>query len=243
MAIAGIMLEAIGDDTLRGNDQPKAYVETGATATRSLPVCEDSDGRVFRETSWSERVCVSICPDGVSGDCASSASGVEHCYRETSFSFNQRDIEAGKMLNASGFARGNFNYRIGTIGVNIVGTGVRNCADSATPTACYGAGYATYSLAHIGPYYVRNALGQDYEAQLFTGNIEHARALATERYITNPVSSSDSALLASYLRSEFRGRPLDGHFVLRMWEEEGVDFSQIEDVQIVLNYRYWTAFN
>ena len=98
-------------------------------------------------------------------------------------------------------------------------------------------------MAHIGPYYVRNALGQAYEAQLFTGNIEHARALATERYITNPVSSSDSALLASYLRSEFRGRPLDGHFVLRMWEEEGVDFSQIEDVQIVLNYRYWTAFN
>jgi hypothetical protein len=76
--------------------------------------------------------------------------------------------------------------------------------------------------------------------ELYPGIIEHARSLAAERYLTNPLSSADRALIEPYVRHELRGRPLDGHYVLRLWEEPGVDFSQIEDVQLVLNYRYWT---
>ena len=78
---------------------------------------------------------------------------------------------------------------------------------------------------------------------LFDGNIEHARGLALERYLTNPVSSSDQGLLNQYLRTEFSGRPLDGNFVLRVWDEGGVDFNSIQDVQLVMNYRYWTKFD
>ena len=29
---------------------------------------------------------------------------------------------------------------------------------------------------------------------------------------------------------------------MRVWEEPGVNFDGIEDVQIVLDYRYWTRF-
>jgi hypothetical protein len=78
---------------------------------------------------------------------------------------------------------------------------------------------------------------------VFDGSIEHARGLALERYITNPISSTDRELLKDYMRAEFAGRPLDGNFTVRVWEEPGVDLEAIEDVQLVLNYRYWTANN
>jgi hypothetical protein len=31
--------------------------------------------------------------------------------------------------------------------------------------------------------------------------------------------------------------------VIRVWEEPGLEFEGIEDVQLVLNYRYWTRFD
>jgi hypothetical protein len=36
------------------------------------------------------------------------------------FNINQRDIEGGNILNQSGFARGSFNYRIESVGLNFV---------------------------------------------------------------------------------------------------------------------------
>ena len=71
---------------------------------------------------------------------------------------------------------------------------------------------------------------------------EFARGLAAERYITNPISSADQALIGPYLHSELRGRPLTGNFRVRVWDAAGVHFEGIEDVQLVLNYRYWTRF-
>ena len=165
-----------------------------------------------------------------------------HCYREYQFAISPRDIEAGKIVNSAGFARGNFNYRIESLGFNVVGTGVRNCEDSPTPSSCYAGGFVPFTLEHLGPYRVRNYEGHDVRVELFPGVIEHARALGAERYVTNPLSSADLQLIEPYYRRELRGRPLDGRFVLRIWEEEAVDFSAIQDIQLILNYRYWTRF-
>jgi hypothetical protein len=238
MDLAGLMLERVAaDDT----GPPKDFANTGATLTRRMPVCEDTDGRVFRKERWNRR-CVKLCADGFSAQC-SDAAAKTHCYYETSVSFNQRDINSGRVFSTSGFASGNYNYRIETIGLNVVGTGVRDCSDSTTPSTCHGAGYATYSLQHAGPYFVRNHTGADVEVQLFTGNIEHARAVAAERYVTNPLSETDRSLIEPFFRHEFQGRPLDGTFVIRVWEDPGMNFEKIQDVQLVLNYRYWTRFN
>jgi hypothetical protein len=89
---------------------------------------------------------------------------------------------------------------------------------------------------------VRNHAGQDVQAFLFDGRIEHARGLATERYLTNPLSTTDRELLTDYMRPELEGRPLDGTFTVRVWEEPGVNVDAIEDVQLLLKYRYWTRF-
>jgi hypothetical protein len=236
------MLESLGNsDAPLFGIEPTPFANTGAKRSQFLPVCEDTQGTVFRATRWRTGSQV-LCEDGFSGNCPGSAETPFHFW-ETTFNINQRDIESGRLLGKAGFARGNFNYRIDSVSVNFVGTGIHDCTDPSSPSTCNAAGYVPYTLIHNGPYFVRNHLGKDFEAELFTGRIENARGLATERYITNPPSSTDRDLLKNYDRLEFQGRPLDGNFVLRVWDTPGLNFEAIKDVQIVLNYRYWTRFN
>jgi hypothetical protein len=238
--IAAPMLERLSTTVTTDDVGFVPFVNTGATLLQRQAACQDSDGSVFRSTRWN-RNCLKLCPDGFGEECEGDRAK-SYCYWQTDFNINQRDIQQGRVFNYSGFARGNYNYRVNDVAINFVGT-PRDCADSSAPEACFSAGFVPYSLAHVGPFVVRNHLGIDVPANLFDGNIEHARGLALERYITNPLSEADHALLGQYTRKEFAGRPLDGNFVVRVWEEPGVDFGAIQDVQIVLNYSYWTKFN
>jgi hypothetical protein len=216
------------------------FVNTGADLEQLHSACQDTDGSVFRSTRWT-RDCVKLCADGFGKECAGETAK-SYCYWQTDFNIDQREIQLGRVFNFGGFARGNYNYRIDSLALNFVGA-PRDCSNSASPQACYGAGYLPFSLSHVGPFVVRNHEGADVPVDVFDGNIEHARALATERYITNPISSSDASLVEQYMRHEFEGRPLDGNFVVRIWDEDGVDFGSIQDLQLVLKYRYWTKFN
>src|SRR5690606_7416378 len=200
VTIAAPMLEK-----LPGTEQQfmlKPFQNTGADTLITLGVCEDTDGAVFRYSKW-KRNCVRLCDGGFSNNCT---DGPLHCYREASFGISQSWIETGEIINYSGFARGNFNYRLDTIGLNFVGTGIRDCSDQQLKSACYSAGFVPYSLLHQGPFLVRNHFGDDFRAYLFDGRIEHARGLATERYISNPLSSDDRELLSDYMREELQGR-------------------------------------
>lgn len=237
LAVAAAMLEQVRHDNLTG---PRVFSDTSDSRQSVRPVCEDTTGEVFRRDYWT-RSCINVCPDGKSSNC--SGRLVARCYRETSFHVSQEGIASGGQFRNGGFAYGNFNYRIENIGLNFVGTGVRNCEDEALPSTCFSAGYVPYSIIHEGPFYVRNHAGTDYRAHLFTGRIEHARGLATERYFSNPIGSTDQELLDQYVRYEFQGRPLDGHFVVRIWEGEGIDLSSVDDIQLIMKYRYWTRFD
>jgi hypothetical protein len=236
VTIGAPMLEAI----VPGNSSAlSAFEATDGDGIATIPACEDSEGKLFRLKRWT-RECVRLCNDGFSANCE---TGPKHCYREFNFGVSQGALQSGRIFNYSGFAKGNFNYRIDSLGVNFVGSNIRNCEDSALPSTCYNAGFVPYSLEHNGPFFVRNRAGDDVPALLFDGRIEHARGLALERYFTSPISGTDRELLADFMRSEFSGRPLDGNFTLRVWEDQGFDFSSLQDVQLVLNYRYWTAFD
>jgi len=235
--VAAPMLEK--SDSL--STQPGVFHNTGATNTVLLSVCPDTNGEVFRTGGTWRKGCELLCPDGFSSDCRGKVK--KECYWETSFHLSQRAIESGQQLESAGFAKGNFNYRIERLGINFVGTGLRDCSSSESPQSCYASGFVPYSVKHYGPYYVRNHFGQEFEAKLFSGNIEHARGLANERYITNPLATSDRDQVEQYMRSELQGRPIDGTFVVRIWDEPGVNFAALEDVQLVLDYRYWTRNN
>jgi len=239
ITVAAPMLELVpptGPDT-----ELRSFQRTGDDNTIQLDTCEDTTGAVFRsaESGVWKRQCVRLCDAGFSNNCA---DGPVYCYRQAEFGVSQSAIQNGKIFNFSGFARGNFNYRIDQLAVNLVGTGIRDCSGSLAPSTCSGGGFVSYSLDHTGPFFVRNFDGADFRAYLFDGHIEHAKALGSERYITNPLSSSDRGLLEDYERKELQGRPLDGNFALRIWEDPAVNFDAIQDVQLVLNYSYWTRF-
>ncbi|HVX91206.1 MAG TPA: hypothetical protein VHC20_06320 [Candidatus Paceibacterota bacterium] len=234
VVVGGLMLEARTDGKASG------YQHTTNSLMRMEPACPDTDGDTFRRTRWT-RNCMRLCANGYADACDDAAAKVE-CYQEATFAINQRGIESGDFLGPSGFAKGNFNYRLSDLAVNFVGTGLTGCDGSDAPNSCYGSGNLQYSLVHGGPYFVRNHEGRDARIPLFEGHIEHARGLATERYLTNPLSDSDSSLADQYRRTEFRGRPLDGNFTLRVWEKPGMNFQALEDVQLMLRYRYWTRF-
>jgi len=224
-----------------GQAVPSLFEETHGTTTVERAACPDKDGVAFRGEYLRQRTCVNLCADGFSSSC-DAATAKSYCYREIPFSINQRDIEQGKIMKFAGFAAGNFNYRIESVGVNVVGTGLKKCDSDTDPLACFGNASVQYTLTHNGPFVVRNHAGDDFIAKLFPGTIEHARALAAERYLTNPMGSADISLLTDYMRSEFQGRPLTGNYAVRIWEDPTVDLEHMEDIQIVLRYRYWTRF-
>lgn len=238
MTIAAPMLERVSVRDDSGG--PRFYAQTGPSRIVSGPFCADSRGETFRAQHW-ERGCVFLCPDGYASSC--QVRSRRHCYRETSFGVSQRMLASGTALGKAGVAMGNFNYRIERVAVNFVGTGLRECELDGGNISCHGSGYLPYSLYHRGPYRVVNNWGRSFDAKLFPGRIERARGLAAERYLSTPLSSADTQLIEQYERGEMRGRPFDGTFVVRVWEDDSSQFFNIEDVQLVVGYRYWTRLD
>lgn len=237
VTVAGVMLEDITRTPRDSELEPSQLIANEEKLTRTIPACEDSFGVSF-PSQWRYK-CANLCPNGFGAACGADATSTR-CFYEATFNLSQREIESGAQLQHAGFASGNFNYRIESLALNFVGTGTRSCDGSVA--SCFAQSTIPYSISHDGPYYVRNHEGADFEAKLFPGWIEHARGLAAERVITNPVSSADKTLIEGYVRTELRGRPLDGLFTVRVWDEPGVNFKAVEDVQVVLNYGYWTRF-
>jgi hypothetical protein len=233
-SIGAVMLEAVAADS---SATASEFVGTEGDLDRPYP-CADTDGKIFRNTAWT-RNCERKCPQGTSSNCPNEQVQ-ERCYWEAPFSVSVQDIELGRSFKNSGFARDNFNYRIDSLGVNVVGSGVRDCSQSLA-TGCAGNAFVAYSLDQFPPFIVRDHSGHDVSINLFNGSIESAKALSAERFLTNPLSSADTSLMEPYMRSEFSGRPLDGNYTLRIWEDPTFRFESVQDVQLLIKYRYWTA--
>jgi hypothetical protein len=54
------------------------------------------------------------------------------------------------------------------------------------------------------------------------------------------MTGSQEALMAGYVKDELRGRPLNGNYTLYVWDTPELDWSRVEDIQLVVRYRYWT---
>jgi hypothetical protein len=225
---------------------PKPFLATGSTTSSLRGLCEDSAGDSFRTATHWRRGVEYVCDDDKLANCDElirTGRAAPLAYREVHFDIAQDAIDKGKLFARGGFARGNFNYRHKTVAVNVVGTRVKSCERSQYPSNCQANNLLQYSIRHDGPYWVRNHEGSMYEVPLFTGRIQQAKALLAERYLTNPVSGSDRALLSPFTSEQFWGRPLDGHYVLRIYDVDGLDWDAVEDVQLVLNYRFWTRLD
>jgi hypothetical protein len=147
----------------------------------------------------------------------------------------------GTPLSAK-LANHNYNYRHITSAINLVGTGVHSCAKDPNAN-CYSSGYVQYDLEHDAT----NAgiVAYDGNARIFDfglATVQGGKALAAERYITMPLSANDKELITQpgIQHVELGGRPLDGTYHLRIADSPDLNWSALEDVQLILDYEYWS---
>lgn len=141
---------------------------------------------------------------------------------------------------ADRLASGNFNYRHNEVALNVVGAAVFECSRSPRPYECYGDGTIQFELHHGDFVGVEDFDGQMHFIDAGAGRIRGGRALAAERLLSTPVLPSDRNLLAPYTEAALQGRPLAGSYSIRLRGGPEVRWEQVEDVQVLFNYYYWT---
>ncbi len=254
--VAGLQLETVtgtsaadhwssGSSNVTAADGPGLFIASTAPGWATFDDCPITDPPHFRN-AWTYD-CASLCSGGFGASCAAGEDPQTFCYWQLTFNIEESRLVGQGARFGGGFAFGNFNYRVGDVAANVVGTGVINC-DSASGDACYSTAGVPFSLSHepLGvegdpsAYTVRTHSGSLYPVHLFKGMIENGRALAAERYLTNPLSPSDSSLIGQYIHTELRGRPITGQYRVILWDQPGFDFNRMEDVQLLIRYRYFT---
>lgn len=220
VAIANMQLEAVS-----ASNAVSAYEGTGAS--RLVPTSECAVGQ----------------PDAFRARFQYKCAKNECFYELTDpILIDTRTIETGESKLIGKIARGNFNFRHITVAANVVGTGVNDCSSTPSPS-CYGSAFVEYTLDHDA--YAVPVLDAEKKWKEFnfgSAAIRRGKAIAAERFITLPIGSADQQLLAQpqVEKPEFRGRPLSGYYRLRIYDQPSLVWNNVEDVQLVLKYRYWS---
>lgn len=219
--IANVQLEQAPPGAL-----PGPFIFTASSLTYLAPDCtgrtaEDVQ-RAFRHVCNADKVC--------------------HYELVAPIVIDTKGVAEGRSRLAGKLAAGNFNFRHITLAVNLAGTGVYDC--SANPSqSCFGSAFIEYTIDHDA--FQAGIVGWNGDVQTFnfgSAGINHAKALAAEKYITLPMGSGDQNLLAQpgIEKPEYRGRPLDGSYRIKIWDSPYLVWNRLEDVQVILKYRYWS---
>lgn len=215
--------------------EPDDYYRTSDTRGGWVP-CEDPTHLTFQEAF--DLRCRR--EDGASCDPVTDAAC--QCARELSFTIDLAPIESGELFDVVPLATHNYNYRHGRLALSVQGSNVHRCGPD-DPESCFSNGTVQYTLEHRGTDMpVRNWSGDTVLFSMPTGRVQRGRALAAEVVPTNPMTSSQRSAFEDYWREELRGRPLQGSYTLRIWDDEDLQWWNVEDVQLILEYRYWTRF-
>jgi len=163
-------------------------------------------------------------------------------YYSYTFNLNVEAIEQGAMGQFGVLAAGNFNYRIRTVAMNIVGTDVLDCSLAESPSTCAANQWVSYDFKQMGEVYIRNH-HDDYNVQPFnipTGLVSGGKAWAAEQVIGYPMSGAHQNAISQLQKVSLMGRPMQGTFELRIYDVPELVWENVEDIQLVLGYHYWT---
>lgn len=243
LLVTGMQLEEYRDPT--GGDTWSAdsiwlrpYEPTDGDGT-TRGACPDEGGVALR--SRFRRVC--RCPDREGGECVGDdiAAGRAACaYVLPGISIPLDAVDRRGLLRWSPMSFNNFNYRIEEVGLNIVGTNVRICDPDTGTESCYGAAYLPYTFAQAGPVQVRDHGWVVRNFLMPAALIRHGKGLAAEVFLTNPLTPSHASLMAEYMKDDFRGRPVQANYAITLWDDGRLNWDAVEDIQLVLRYRYWS---
>ena len=218
---------------------PEAYQATGVSNDVAMANCPDVDGSVMRRSFEYKCVCLGfdngICPLGSEG------ASYQKCFWEYPFTLLLDRIETSDLIPSNNIAIGNFNYRHESLAVNVVGTNVIECTDPEAPSSCYTNAFLPFTLEQGGWVQIRNHNRETVEFQMPAARVEHGKGLTAEVVLTNPLTSTHNSLLSEYWKDGLRGRPLQGEYMLRIWDSPNLVWSRVEDIQLVWKYRYWTS--
>lgn len=132
-----------------------------------------------------------------------------------------------------------FNQRWTQLAVNLVGSGIRDCALLGNSTDCYTNPYITGTLLHQGPSMVRAWDGSTLMQAVSPGDIDGLKALAAEE-VLDPISNGFSQpYVQNVARQEFQERPFAGMYSLVLDLGPEVQVQNIQSVQILGGESYW----
>jgi hypothetical protein len=231
-----------GDPEVRGSYswdeccyEPQDYFRTSYTRGKLVP-CVDPTNYDFQSAF------IRSCEDRDGVICDPDRDSECWCYRQLTFPLLLSQIESGDLFQTRPLATHNYNYRHGRIALNLQGSNIISC-DPGSSSSCYSDGTLQFTMEHRGTDMpVRAWDGSTHLFDLPTGRIQRGRALAAEIVPTNPMSGSQRALFEDFWKEELRGRPLQGIYTIRIWEDDALQWSNVEDIQLLLDYRYWTRF-
>lgn len=133
-----------------------------------------------------------------------------------------------------------FNVRWGRLTVNLVGTGVLDCAkDKKDPSACYASPFVPYDLTAIGPTIVADARGNLHDYAVPNIGIDGAKAIAMERWLDPLVEAWSKPYVAATERRELTDRPVAGAYLVEFALSPAVVLDAVERVQILMDTSYW----
>jgi len=212
--------------------------ETGRRPIVRLPEPQPLPSSVWRLLRYTCRnATIEEEPSGFSDGVVPCALGGGVAFAEVDIAVDSGvDSPVGRRL-----APGGYNHRIAALGINLVASQLVDC-DRLPVSArfeCRGDGNVQYAVEQSS---IAAATDWDGELRGFSvgpGRIEGARALAAERYLTTPLSASDGALIAPYLRRELVGRPLFSDVRVRFYDRPGLDWTKLNDVQLLVEYVRW----
>lgn len=134
-----------------------------------------------------------------------------------------------------------YNARWTRLAVNLVGTGIRDCASAPDPLTCYSEGFLRFDLQHIGGGWLTDFAGQWHALGFPSGRIEGGKALAAELWLDPLKDGWSTSYISAVQRAEFFWRPLYGAYVLEIETGPEVRLEQLERVQVLVGSSYWVA--
>ncbi len=231
---------------LQASDEPDRL---GSVAIANLQLEQEGAARgasAYERTSASREVVAVGCVGGSPADFQQAfdyrCEGGE-CFYELAVPFvvDTVQLSRGESPLMGKIARGNYNYRHEALAVNAVGYGLLDCGRDAR-ASCGANAYLEYDLDHRASRVAVLSAHDQQEFDFGSGVIHHGKALAAERYLSIPLGATDQSLIEqpSFRKRELVGRPLDGAYRLRIYDSPSLRWDRLEDVQLLLHYRYWS---
>jgi len=132
-----------------------------------------------------------------------------------------------------------YNVRAKAIALNLVGSGIRSCQNTADPAVCYGEPFVRYDLEHVGPAWVTSYDQTWHSLSIPVAVAEGGKALAIEEWL-DPVSNGfNRPDVVSVTRDEFDGRPIGGSYQLTLKLTPDINIERIERIQVLTQTAYW----